>query len=159
MRRWRVPLLVVVVGVMIVAIRGCGDEPTDMNIAQARASLQALHRRTAATVAPASKPRVMVDRAPSTCYSEYLARDLGTVSSRFILIVPVRRGSERAVLDKVVAAWEREGIELYRGRLEDRQAEVTGRADGYDIRVLAVPDSGQVSLSGATDCLDPAPVR
>lgn len=151
--------MVAVVGVIIVAIQGRGDEPSDMNIAEARASLEALHRRTAATVAPASKPRVFMDTGPSTCYSDYLKRDLGTVSSQFNLIVPVQRGSERAVLDKVVAAWEREGIKLYRGRLDHRHAEVTGRADGYGIRVLAVPDSRQVSLTGETDCLDPVPER
>lgn len=161
MRRWRLPLLVLAIGVIVLSIIGRGDEPTDMNIAEAQASLEALHRRTAATVAPTSKPKVMSygDLGPSTCYSDYLKRDLGTVSSQFNLVVPVPRGSERAVLDKVVAAWEREGIKLYRGRLDRRTPEVTGRADGYGVRVLAVPDSGQVPLTGQTDCLDPVPDR
>jgi len=152
---------VVAIGLIVLAIIGGDDQPTDMNIAEAQASLEALHRRTAATVAPASKPRVMRhgDLGPSTCYSDYLVRDLGTVRSRFILDVPVPRGSERAVLNKVVAAWEHEAIKLYRGRLDHRPPEVTGRADGYGVRVLAVPDSGQVSLTGETDCLDPVPER
>lgn len=148
-------MLVVVV---ILAMLGSDDDATDMNVAEARASLRALHRRTAASVAPASRPKVMADRV-STCYSDILVRDLGTQYATFSLVVPVEARSERDVLEKVIVAWESEGIKLGGTRLDRRVAEVGGKANGYTVRALAVRGTGEVALSGATDCLDPPPGR
>ncbi|MCA1678879.1 MAG: hypothetical protein LC777_08020, partial [Actinobacteria bacterium] len=142
--------------VVILALLGSDDDATDMNVAEARASLRALHRRTAASVAPASMPEVMADRL-STCYSGIIVRDLGTQYATFSLAVPVEAGSERDVLEKVIVAWERKGIKLGRTRLDHGDAEVGGGADGYTVRALAVRGTGQVALTGATDCLDPPP--
>lgn len=156
MRRWLVLLAGMLVVVVVLATLGSGDDATDMNVAEARASLRALHRRTAASVAPASRPKVQADRL-STCYSGIIVRDLGTQSATFNLVVPVQAGSERGVLEKVIVAWKREGIKLGPTDLAHGDAEVHGAADGYTVRALAIRGTGQVALTGATDCLDPPP--
>lgn len=96
------------------------------------------------------------DRAPSRCRSGLFGQEIETESAKLILAVAVDKGEEMAALDNVVAVSGRSGVRLHRGRIDASSPEVTGKRPGFGVRVLAVPDSGQIALTGQTDCLDAA---
>lgn len=151
-------------GLLAAALLGCSDEadppddqePVTMNVMEARAALEALLLETAEAVAPGVEVEVVSDLPPGQCLSDLTGAVLDTESATLGYALPVDDGTEKVVLMQVVAEWERIEIELDRGQIDDRDAEVVGQLPNLTVRVLAVPDTGQVALTGQTDCLDPA---
>jgi len=127
-----------------------------MNVLDARADLVKLLRDTAQTVAPDVPAEVRSDPGPTPCQSDVTGQILDTESARLVLVVKVEPNLEKDALKATVAAWEKVGVELDRSRIDDVQPEVLGRRPGYGVRVLAVEGSGQLALTGETDCLAPA---
>jgi len=149
--------LVCLGGLLATTLLGCGGAASsDLDVTEARAALRTLLMDTVQSVAPGVEAKVLLDRAPSRCRSGLFGQEIDTESATLFLAVVVDKGEEKAALDNVVAAWGRSGVRLYRGRIDASSPEVTGDRPGFGVRVLAVPDSGQIGLSGQTDCLEAA---
>lgn len=144
------------------ALAACTDDTPDddpersMNVAEARDALDEELHRSAAAVSGSGPPVLASDTGPTRCQSSQLGRVLDTVSVSLVLTVPVEPGRERDALDDVIAAWTDAGFEVDRSGIDRRDPQVLTKRDGFGMRALAVADSGQLALTGSTDCLEAA---
>lgn len=112
--------------------------------------------RTVAAVAATGEVEVLSDSGPVPCQDDATGAVTDEQSASVTIAVPVEAGREVDALDAVVAHWEAEGVRLDLSRRDGSPPEVLARGDAFGVSALAVAGSGQVSVMGATDCLEAA---
>lgn len=165
-RRWVAALAVLTA----LAAGACGDdgggrvdgdggdrrEEPSMDVTEALEELRGFLDRTVAAVAATGEVEVLSDSGPVPCQDDATGAVTDEQSASVTIAVPVEAGREVDALDAVVAHWEAEGVRLDLSRRDGSPPEVLARGDAFGVSALAVAGSGQVSVMGATDCLEAA---
>ena len=127
-----------------------------MDVTEALEDLRALIEGTAGAVATTGEAEVLTDLGPAPCQSSQTGAVTDEESATLTVALPVEAGAEAAVLEEVAAFWEREGLEVDTERLDGPEPEVLGRGGAFGVSAIGIPGTGQVSVMGATDCLEAA---
>ncbi|MGH8929283.1 MAG: hypothetical protein ACRDZO_01260 [Egibacteraceae bacterium] len=123
----------------------------DLTLDEALDQLQRIISDTAQAASSRDAWKVIIDNGPRGCEDAEVSPHLFYTWGITIPVAPGHQPSE--LLPAVEAHWVEQGYEVARDRLDDFQPELLGRIRGFGFRALAVPDSGQLVISGDTACV------